>query len=158
MLDPLAEDSPLSPWLPEELLEGELLLELDDELLLELLELLEELLDDELLLEEDDDGELVLGVEGVWGVVGLLALGHPASNRQAQASPASLMAGRRSGLFNVVRSDNFLRPDRLTRLEAGPESGFAQFPYQPVGLALRRVVFVHTLKVHHPAFRAYPEF
>lgn len=97
MLDPLAEDSPLSPWLPEELLEGELLLELDDELLLELLELLEELLDDELLLEEDDDGELVLGVEGVegvWGVVGLLALGQPASNRQAQASPASLRAER----------------------------------------------------------------
>ena len=98
---------PLWPWLPgglPGLLCGELLPELlDEDELLE--ELLEELLDEELLLDGLLDGEellggleggllegdegLELGVDGGCGVVGLLALGHPARSAQAHATAAS---------------------------------------------------------------------
>jgi hypothetical protein len=83
---------PALPWLPWELLDGLLLEELLDGLLLEELlldELLLELLLEELLLE----GALVLGVEGVWGVVGLLALGQPVRSRQAQTTSGAALSG-----------------------------------------------------------------
>ncbi len=66
--------------------------------LLELSELLEllGLLDEELLGDPeldggapDDDGGVELGVDGGWGVVGLLALGHPLSSRQAVINPST---------------------------------------------------------------------
>ena len=77
----------LEDWLELLLLGGELL----DELLLELsLELLDGLEGLGGLLEGEGGLELgVEGGEGVCGVVGLLALGQPTNNRQAQASPAS---------------------------------------------------------------------
>lgn len=56
---------------------------------LELLELLEELLDGLPLLLGGGVGGVELGVEGVWGVVGVLALGQPASSRQVPAMTAS---------------------------------------------------------------------
>ena len=60
------------------------------ELLEELLEeLLDELLDGLLLLLGGGVGGVELGVEGVWGVVGVLALGQPASSRQVPAMTAS---------------------------------------------------------------------
>ena len=59
---------------------------LEEELELELLEEELELLDELLLLV---DGGVELGVDGGWGVVGLLALGQPLNNRQAQPTPAS---------------------------------------------------------------------
>ena len=97
-----------------ELLGGELL----DE---ELLELDEELLElDEELLEEGEDG-LEVGVEGVCGVVGLLALGQPLSSRQAQASPASCNAVRDVPLINNVGFDNVFSLYWLSRLKTGPE-------------------------------------
>jgi hypothetical protein len=117
-----------SSWSPAELLEeglellgGELLdeelLELDEELL----ELDEELLElEEELLEEGEDG-LEVGVEGVCGVVGLLALGQPLSSRQAQASPASCNAVRDVALINNVGFDNFFSLYWLARLKTGPE-------------------------------------
>ena len=95
----LEPSAPAWPWLPDcspelldcspelldcspELLEEELELEL----LEEELELLDELLLGGLLLV---DGGVELGVDGGWGVVGLLALGQPLNNRQAQPTPAS---------------------------------------------------------------------
>jgi hypothetical protein len=95
----LEPSAPAWPWLPDcspELLEGEpglpeeelelLEEELELELLEEELELLDELLLEGLLLLVD--GGVELGVEGGWGVVGLLALGQPLNNRQAQPTPA----------------------------------------------------------------------
>ncbi len=101
-MDPEGEGKlPLLPWAPP-LLEDELLLpeapllEALDELELALLELelLElELLELELLLDDDEPLapellelllEGLLGGEGICGVVGLDALGQPASTRQAQ--------------------------------------------------------------------------
>ncbi len=70
----------LGELLPEEPLLEELLLELDEELL----ELDEGELDEELLLEGD----------GGWGVVGVDALGQPASTRQAQLREAGRISLR----------------------------------------------------------------
>ena len=128
---PLLEDwLPALPWLPappwEELLDGLLLEELLDELLLEELlldELLLELLLDELLLE----GALVLGVEGVWGVVGLLALGQPVRSRQAQTaiSGAANSLVSCAVLFDLIGPDNLLRVHWFPLLEARAEEGLA---------------------------------
>jgi len=65
--------------------------ELELELLEEELELLDELLLGGLLLGGLllVDGGVELGVDGGWGVVGLLALGQPLNNRQAQPTAAS---------------------------------------------------------------------
>jgi hypothetical protein len=93
---PLLCDSPLLPCEDELELEGELLeldgelLELDDWLLDELDE---ELLDDELLDDEDElDGGV--GIEGVCGVVGVLALGQPVSTRHKLAAPIAASSVR----------------------------------------------------------------
>ena len=133
---PLLEDwLPALPWLPappwEELLDGLLLEELLYDMLLEellLAELLLELLLDELLLE----GALVLGVEGVWGVVGLLALGQPVRSRQAQTaiSGAALSGASNSlvscaVLFDLIGPDNLLRVHWFPLLEARAEEGLA---------------------------------
>ena len=84
----LADSEPAEPSLPGGW-PAELLGELLDELLAELSEeLLEELLDGLPLLL---GGGVELGVEGVWGVVGVLALGQPPSTRQALAIAASLI-------------------------------------------------------------------
>ena len=81
--DSLADSDPAVSSLPggwpAELL-GELLDELSDELLDELLDGLPLLL---------GGGGVELGVEGVWGVVGVLALGQPPSTRQTLAIAAS---------------------------------------------------------------------
>lgn len=155
-MDPL--DEALSLWLPDELLEeglelpgGELLdeelLELDEELL----ELDEELLElDEELLEEGEDG-LELGVEGVCGVVGLLALGQPLSSRQAQASPASCNAGRDFPLINNVGFDNVFRLYWLARLKTGPKSHLTHFPHQAVRTAYIDFIFVNPVQAEYLA-------
>jgi hypothetical protein len=83
--EPEALDGELLELL-EELLELlEELLERLEELLEELLELLEELLDGLEGLGMDAEGE---GGVGGWGMVGLLALGHPVSTRHRPREPA----------------------------------------------------------------------
>ena len=142
---------PPEDWLPWLLLEDELLDEelLDDELLLELLE-------DELLLEE---GALVLGVDGVWGVVGLLAMGQPLRSRQAQAGSASLAIQGVPVLFNFISPDNFLGLHRLTGFQARPEPGFAQLAHHAVSPGpIDVLVIVDPLQVNHPAALGNPEF
>ena len=142
-----------SPVLPEEGLPVDELLE-DDELLLGE-ELLLELLEEGLL----GDGALVLGVDGVWGVVGLLALGQPLSNRQAQADSASAAYHGVPVLVDFIGPDNFLRSHRLPLVETRPEACFAQLPHNAVGPCLVDVlVIVNPFQVHHPAALGNPEF
>ncbi len=123
-----------------------------DELELEELELeeleLEELLElDELELGELLDGGVVLGV---WGVVGLLALGQPASNRQAQASAAG-GANRDRGVVRVlpdfIISGHVFNGDWLAHGQRRAKPGFSQFAHDAVYLAAAQVVFVEALQV-----------
>jgi hypothetical protein len=108
-------DSEGLPWLglPEELL---------DELLDELEELLDELLEEGLPLELGGGvGGVELGVLGGCGVVGLLALGQPASNRQTLQMPVSCANSMLFLGVDFICPDQFVRPHWLSRLEAGTE-------------------------------------
>lgn len=142
-------------WLPdEELLGGELLEDelLDDELLDD------ELLDDELLLELLE-GELVLGVDGVCGVVGLLALGQPLSSRQAHAGSDSLAIHLIPLSINCICPDNLLRRYRFPGLQSRPEPGVTQCAHDPVGVGpVGLLIFVDPFQVDDPAAFVHPEF
>ena len=158
MLPPSLPDCPwllLEDWLlDEELLLEELLDELLEDELLELLE--DELLEEELLGEE---GALVLGVEGVCGVVGLLALGQPLRSRQAHAGNANRANHLACVLVNFIGPDDFLRIHRLPVLETRPEPGFAQLAHNAVGVgAVDLFVVVDTLQIYHPATLVNPKF
>ena len=145
------------PWLPEELLEGALEL-LDGELLEELEGLLDELLLGGLPLLLGGVEALGLGGEGVCGVVGLLALGQPLSNRQAQASVPNLEISPPYALFNVKCPDKFVCPCWLATLKTGPKLCLPQLTHQSVGLAVADVVVIHALQVYHSPAIADPEF
>jgi hypothetical protein len=101
---------------------------LSDELeLLDELELPDELeLLDELALDGLAGGGALLGIDGVWGWVGLLELGQPASNRHRAAPPDILAYRAIDLLFNSIGPYDLLRRYRLSRFETWPERGFAQ--------------------------------
>jgi hypothetical protein len=122
------EALPCSPWLPGELPDGVL------EALLWELWLLEGLP----LLPGGGGGGVELGVDGVWGVVGVLALGQPPSNRQTAAIPASWVSNRAVLWFDVICPDQFFGPHRLSCHETGAKFRIAQHPHQ----AGRRVLDV----------------
>jgi len=155
----LALDAPLSACEPS-LLEACSWLELP----LDWLELLDEELLDEELLEEDSLGGgggvdgVVLGVDGVCGAVGVLALGQPPSNRQAQAIPASFGSVAKISLRDVISPDKFFCLHWLPRFIARAEYGFAQFAHQAVGLVVSVSVAILAHQVGHPALGADPEF
>jgi len=123
---------PALPWEPEapelELAELELELELElEELELDELELeLDELELDELGLLEGLLGDGGVGMETV-GVVGVLALGHPASARQAiTVAAAPRRAARLLPVAGVISPLDPGRRHRLTVGKARPELRAAQ--------------------------------
>ncbi len=125
------------------------------------------LLADELLLGIELDGGAdegivggeALGVAGGWGMVGLLALGQPLSNRQAQPDSASETYHGVPVLVDFIGPDNFLRNNRLASVETRPEPCFAQLPHDAVGPCLVDVlVVVNPFHVHHTAALGNPEF
>ena len=164
----LAEAWPCSPpSLPAALLSWPLsLAELLEELLAELLEelceaLSAELLEDELglpLLLGGGVGGVEEGVDGVWGVVGVLALGQPESNRQAQATAARRASTGPGLLFDIICPDQFFRRYRLLALEAGTEPDVAQIAQQAQRHVVQVGVVVQPLQVLHPAARIHVEF
>ena len=132
----------------------------DDELLLEeLLEELEELLDE---LEELLDDGAELGVEGGWGTVGLLALGHPLSATTAAPTSASLVSMPMRPLplpaCCVICPTQFIGIHRFTGLESWPEAGLAQLPHKAIGPGFVLQAVVDSAHIDHPAARADPEF
>lgn len=160
---PAGEELPDCPSLPEGGLPDELLLE-EDELLLDELLLEELLLLDEELLEDglpEEEGGVELGVDGgvgVWGVVGLLALGQPLSNTQAPAMAASFARLLCCALLNAIRSDHFFRIHWLAGFQARAEFRPAQFAHQPVGSGSVDFVFINPFQIHNPSFFCHPEF
>ena len=115
------------------------------------------LLADELLLDVELDGGAdegivggeALGVAGGWGMVGLLALGQPLSNRQAEAATAA-PSNRVNSLVYVIGPDQFICPRRLARDETGPEMRIAQVPHQPNCRTIGLRVLIQALQVNHP--------
>ncbi len=116
------------------------------------------LLADELLLDVELDGGAdegivggeALGVAGGWGMVGLLALGQPLSNRQAEAATAAAPSNRVNSLVYVIGPDQFICPRRLARDETGPEMRIAQVPHQPNCRTIGLRVLIQALQVNHP--------
>lgn len=151
---------PGAPWLLpglDELLDGD---SLDDELLEDELlddELLdEELLEDELLEEDEEllDDELeeldgLLGVAGGCGVVGLLALGQPASNRHRPATEPA-RARRTHALLWLL---DFIGPHYhfcilwFSHGQPRPEACSAQRPHYPVSRTRIEFTFIDTSQV-----------
>lgn len=90
------------------------------------------MLEEDELLEDDEEllelEELLLGVAGGCGVVGLLALGQPASNRHR----LTVAAGRAYCRMLFLRQLDFIGPCYLFCVlwfphgQPGPEAGFAQ--------------------------------
>ena len=142
VLEPAPPELPLLPGAPPEAPPGEL--EPDDWLPWEPDE---ELLcdpEEELLLDPDDDDvepddpeapeepleEEGEGMLGGCGVVGLLALGQPASSRQAQQSAPIAAGCRQLLLADDICPDYPLRFHRFPVLEARPEWRLAQRPHE----------------------------
>mgnify|MGYP001827863580 CR=1 FL=1 len=130
----------------DELVLLDVLVLLDELELLGELELLEEL---ELLgeLELGGLGGAVLGVEGVWGWVGLLELGQPASNRHRAIPPDILAYGAIDLLSNSIGPYDLLRRYRFPLVETGSERGLAQHPHEAIGDPIVLFIVVHALKV-----------
>ena len=117
---------------------------------------------------EDDgeaDGALAEGDGGLgaWGLVGLLAPGHPLSARQAASARAAeqlacaargSMRRARLPVCGVIGPAKSPGADRHAVAEAGPEWCFAQAAHNFVGLRVVLRVLVEPLEVHHAtAFR-----
>lgn len=153
---PFAGELPDSPWLldwdslPD--WDWDWLLELlDEELLLELLELL---LDGLLLL----GGGVELGGVGVCGVVGVLALGHPLSSRQAQVSPPTLRSNLCIALVDIIGPDKFFRLYWLSRIKPRSKRCFTQLAHQAVGRSVTALAFIQALQVYHASAVTDSEF
>lgn len=97
------------------------------------------------------------GVGGVWGWVGLLAVGQPDRIRQRPSVPAMLHQRPSEALLNIERFNKFFRLYGLSRLETRPEGGPAQLPHQARGLSVLRLIIIHSLHVLHPAIVAHTE-
>lgn len=127
-------------------------------------ELAEERLEDDGEVDEalaEGDGGL-----GAWGLVGLLAPGHPLSARQAASARAAeklacaardSMRRARLPVGGVIGPAQSPGADRHAVAEAGPEWCFAQAAHNFVGLRVVLRVLVEPLQVHHATAFGNPE-
>lgn len=166
MLGPPGGDAELLLALDGLLELGELLelLELDE--LLELLELdeLDELDELEELDELDELEELLLELGGVLlgtcGVVGLLALGQPASNRQAQASASGAVNPATAlllSLLEFILLGHVFRNHWLAHRQRGAEPGLPQFAHDAIYQTAAQLVLIHPLQVSYLALGVHCE-
>ena len=110
--------------------------------------------------EEGDEGELgdggcelgdealggvALGILGGCGMVGLLALGQPASNRQAQDRPANALRCADLLAIDNIGSYHLGRIDRFAVHESGPERRFAQLAHEAIDFTAIALSVVHAL-------------
>jgi hypothetical protein len=102
------------------------------------------------LLELLVGGGVLLGVGGVCGCVGLLALGQPDRSRQRQVKPPMLLRRCNAALLKVKCFDNLFCLYWLSRLETWPEGGLAQLPHQARGLSVLLLIVIHALQILHP--------
>lgn len=110
------------------------------------------------LLPDGGVGGVALGVEGDCGVVGLLALGQPASNAQAQTNSPRRERGRHRSTVDMVRSDNFFSFHGLTALEPGTELRPAQLLHETAGLCIEIGVGIQTHQIDDTALGIDREF
>ena len=118
-------------------------------------------------LEDDGEADEALaegdGGLGAWGLVGLLAPGHPLSTRPAASARAAeklacvargSMRRARLPVCGVIGPAKSPGADRHAVAEAGPEWCFAQAAHNFVGLRVVLRVLIEPLQVHHAtAFR-----
>lgn len=110
------------------------------------------------LLPEGGVGGVALGIEGGCGVVGLLALGQPARNAQAQTTSPRRERGRHRSTIDMVGFDNFFGFHGLSALEPGAELRPAQLLHEAVGLCIEIGVGIQTHQIDDTALGIDREF